>query len=101
MRIKFAKDVSAVEQRNYLHLNACIVYDLDIQPNNPLRNFTLKVFLFGVISIVKISDGIASDGKETQNFGNDFSRTSIIFGVDNSSSSHANNRKVFEYQVKI
>ena len=30
MKIKFAKDVSAVEQRNYLHLNACIVYDLDI-----------------------------------------------------------------------
>ena len=53
--------------------------------------------MFGVISIVKISDGIASDGKETQNFGNDFSRTFIIFGVDNSSSSHANNRKVFEY----
>ena len=54
------------------------------------------MFLLGVTSIVKTSDGIASDEKETQNFGNDFSRTFIIFGVDNSSSSHADNRKVCE-----
>ena len=101
MRIKFAKDISAAEQCNYLHLNACIVYDLDIQPNNPLRNFTLKNFLLGVTSIVKTSDGIASDEKETWNFGNDFSRTFVIFDVDNSSSSHADNRKVFVCQVKI
>ena len=52
--------------------------------------------MLGVTSIVKTSDGIASDEKETQNFGNDFSRTFIIFGVDNSSSSHADNRKVCE-----
>ena len=30
MRIRFAKDISAGEQYNSLHLNACIVYDLHI-----------------------------------------------------------------------
>ena len=35
----------------------------------------------------------AFDGKSKQNFGNDFAKNVIIFGVDNSSSSHAENRK--------
>ena len=32
---------------------------------------------------------IAFDGAGSWNFGNDFARTVVIFGVDNSSSSHA------------
>ena len=36
--------------------------------------------------------GIAFDGKGMWSFGNDFTRNVIIFGVDNSSSSHADNR---------
>ena len=37
--------------------------------------------------------GIAFDGKGEWNFGNDFARNVIIFGVDNSSSYHTDNRK--------
>ena len=36
--------------------------------------------------------GIAFDGKGEWGFGNDLARNVIIFGVDNSVSSHANNR---------
>ena len=37
--------------------------------------------------------GIVFDGKCRWNFGNDFARNVVIFGFDNSSSSHADNRK--------
>ena len=37
--------------------------------------------------------GIAFDGKGEWSFGNDFARNAISFGVDNSSSPHADNRK--------
>ena len=37
--------------------------------------------------------GIAFDWKDEWNFGNDFARNVIIFGVDNSSSYHTDNRK--------
>ena len=37
--------------------------------------------------------GIAFDEKGEQNFGNDFARNTAIIGVDNSSSSHGDNRK--------
>ena len=33
------------------------------------------------------------DGKGSRSFGNDFARNVVIFGVDNSSSSHTDNRK--------
>ena len=58
--------------------------------------------MFGVTSIVENSDkekwvyndyGIAFDGKGMWNFGNDFARNVVIFGVDDSSSSHADNHK--------
>ena len=54
--------------------------------------------MFGATSIVKNSDKekrlyngyrIAFDKKGTWRFGNDYARNVIIFGVDNSSSSHA------------
>ena len=37
--------------------------------------------------------GIAFDSAGSWNFGNDFARNFLIFGVDNSSSSHADNCK--------
>ena len=37
--------------------------------------------------------GIAFDGKKEWNFGNDFARNAIIFGVDNSSSFYTDNCK--------
>ena len=68
---------------------------------NPLDNFTSKKCLFGATFIVKNSDkaksaysgyGIAFDGKGSWSFGNDFARI-VIFGVDNTSSSHSDNHK--------
>ena len=37
--------------------------------------------------------GIAFDGKDEWNFGNGFARNFVIFGVDNSSSSHSDDCK--------
>ena len=102
MGIKPDKDPIAVEQNNYLTkiANVNIVYDLDVWQKIPLWNFTIKNCLFGATSIVKNSDekkwvcsgyGIAFDGKGEFIFGNDYARNVIIFGVDNSSSSHAEN----------
>ena len=42
--------------------------------------------------------GIAFDGADLWNFGNVFARNALIFGVDNTSSSHADNRKnIFQW----
>ena len=58
--------------------------------------------MFGTTNIVKNSDnkkwvysgyGIAFDGGELWNFGGGFARNVIIFGVDNTLSPHAENRK--------
>ena len=59
--------------------------------------------MFDATNIVKNSNkeklacisgcGIAFDGKGSWNFGNDFAENVVIFNVDNSSSSHDNNRK--------
>ena len=58
--------------------------------------------MFGASNIAKNSDkdkwaysghGIAFDGKGSWGFGNDFSRNVVIFGVDNSSSSHFDKSK--------
>ena len=58
--------------------------------------------MFGVTIIVKNSDqerwvrschGTAFDRESRWNYGNDFARNIVIFGVDNSASSHADNRK--------
>ena len=58
--------------------------------------------LFSVTNIVKNSDkekymysgyGISFDGTGEGNFGNEFARNVVIFGVDNSSSSHTDNFK--------
>ena len=66
------------------------------------NNFKFKNCLFAVISIIKNSDkekwvysgyGITFAGAGSSNFGNEITGNVVIFGVDNSSSSHADNRK--------
>ena len=102
--IKFDKDPSSIEQSNYLTkiVNVYIVYDLDARLRNPTKNFKFKNCLFGATNIVKNSDkekcvysgyGITFDSAGSWNFGNNFVRNVIIFDVDNSLSSHFDNRK--------
>ena len=93
-----------VEQSNYATktVNAYFVYDLEDWPKIPLRTFKLKNCMLGATNIVKNSFkgkyvysgyGIAFDGKGSWSFGNDLARNLVIFGVDNSSSSHTYNHK--------
>ena len=102
--IKFDNSVLAVEQNNHTTkiVNVYVVYDLDAWSRIPLNNFKLKTSLFGATNIVKNSDkekwvyccyGITFDGAGSWNFGNDLARNVVIFGGDNSSSSHADNGK--------
>ena len=83
-------------------INLYIVYELNNWPRNHINTFPLKNCLFDTVSLVRNARkskfiyngwGIAFDGKGSWSFGNDFSRNSVIFGVDNSSPSHTNNRK--------
>ena len=73
------------------------MYDLDAWPKIPLRNFALKNCLFGGTNIVKDCDKekhvYSCYRKGEWSFGNDYARNVIIFGVDNSSSSPADNIK--------
>ena len=106
MGIKFNKDPLTVEQRNYASkiINIYIAYDLDAWPRNPADNFKCNNCLFAATNIVKSSDkkkyvysiyGIKFDSAGLWSFGNDIARNVIIFGVDNSSSSHHNYKKPF------
>ena len=101
--INLNKSPLVVEQNNCSTkiINTYIVYDLNDWLNVLLRNFTLKICLFGTTTIVKNRDkekyvysgyGIAFDGKGSWSFGNNYARNIIIFGVD-SSSSHTDNLK--------
>ena len=83
-------------------VNVYIVYDLDTCPRNPTNNLKFKKCLFEVTSIAKDSDkgkyvysgyGVTFDSAGPWSIDNGFSRNIIIFGVDNSSSSHSDNRK--------
>ena len=102
--IKLDKDPLAIEQNNYLTkiANVYIVYDLDSQPRNPASNLKFKNSIFGATNTAKngvkekyVYSGyrIKFDSVGSWSFDNDFARSVIIFGVDNSSSSHSNNRK--------
>ena len=104
MGIKFDKDPLAVEQNNYLTkiVNVYIVYDLEAWPRSPTNNFKFNNCLFGATNIVKNCDEekyvdggyeITFDSTGSWSFNNDTARNVIIFGVDNSSSSHSDNRK--------
>ena len=68
----------------------------------PTNNLNFKICLFRATSVAKNSDkekwiysgcGITFDGTGSWSFNNDFVGNIIIFGVDNSSSSHADNCK--------
>ena len=106
MGIKFDKDTLTVEQNNCLtkSVNVYIAYELakNEWPRNPTNNFKLKNCLFGATSVVKDSDtekwvysgyGITFDSVDSWSFDNDSAINVTIFGVDNSSSSHADNCK--------
>ena len=54
-----------------------------------ITGWTLPITL----SLFAIGWEIAFDGAGLTSFGNDFSRNVVIFGVDNSSSSHTDNCK--------
>ena len=75
--------------------------DLDNWPRNLLNNFVLKNFLHGATYVTKDIDrgkyvysgyGVVFDGAGSWSFGNAFAQNAVIFGVDNSLSSHSNNR---------
>ena len=83
-------------------VNVYIVFDLDGWPRNPTNSFKCRNCFFGATSIVKNSDkekyvysgyGITFDSASSWGFNNDTARNIIISSVDNSSSSHAENRK--------
>ena len=76
--------------------------ELNNWPHNPANNFLLKDSFFGTVKLVRnetkskfIYDGqgIAFDVKDSWSFDKDFARNAVIFGVDNSSSSHPDNWK--------
>ena len=104
MGIKFDKEPLAVEQNHFLSkiVSVYILYDLDTWPRNLTKNFKFKNCLSGAASVAKNSDkgkcgnsgyGITFDSAGFWRSKNDTVRNVIIFGVDNSSSSHVDNRK--------
>ena len=83
-------------------VNGFIAYHLDAWPRNPTNSFKFKNFLFGATSAVKNSDKekyvcsgyrITFDSVVVWSFDNDITKNVIIFGVDNSLLSHADNHK--------
>ena len=83
-------------------LTLFIVYELNKWPRNPTNNITLKNCLFGIVKLTRNKEKtkfshngpeIAFDRKGWLSFGNEFARDVVIFGVDNSSSSHTDHRK--------
>ena len=80
-------------------MNVYIVYDLEAWPRNSSNNLKFKNCLFEVTTVLKNSDKekyvysgyvITFDSVFLLSFDNDIGRNVIVFGVDNSSSSHAN-----------
>ena len=87
-----------------LILNLYLVYELNNWLRNPMSNFPLKhcTIKSGTVRLVRNAIkskftynvlGIVFDGEGSCSFGNDFARNVVIFGVDNSSSSHNDNQK--------
>lgn len=94
---QFKKSVQNTTNYATKILNVYIAYDLDNWPRSPLYNFALKYCLFGATVIVRNSDKskylyidyrIAFNGAGSWSFDNQFVRNALIFGADNSSSSH-------------
>ena len=85
-----------------------IVYNLDAWTKDPTNNFKFQNCLFGVTNMVKNSYkenyvhsgcGIAFDRVSFWSFDNDTAKNVIIFGVDNSSSSHSDNLTLQVYTI--
>ena len=83
-------------------VNAYIVHDLDNQPKNSTVQLYIKKISCLAQLILEKNDkikygysscGIAFDKLSSWRFGNNFARNVIIISVDNSSSSHTDNRK--------
>ena len=102
--IKFNRNPLVVKQMKCATkiINVYIVFELNLCPKSLLEKFTLKNCLFGATNIVENSDRskwvysgyrIVFDGKGVWSFGNGFARNRVATGVDNSSSSHSDNRK--------
>ena len=81
-------------------LNLYIVYELNTWSLNPINNSVLKNCLFGTVKIVRNTikskftyngTGIIFDREGSWSFDNVYARNVVIFGVDNSSSSHMDN----------
>ena len=79
-----------------------MAYELNKWPCNRTNNFPLIICVFGTGKLVRKAvkskftyndQGIACDGERSWSFGNGFARNAIIFGVENSSSSHVDNPK--------
>ena len=83
MKIKLDKDPLVLVQNNYLTsiVNFYIAYDLDACSRNLTNSFKFKTCLFGATNIIENGYSFYS------------ARNVVIFGVNNSSSSHADNRK--------
>ena len=89
-------------------VNVDIGYDLDAWSRNPAKNFKFKNCLSGATGVAKNSDkrkvcvsayGITFDSAGLWRFDNGIARNAIIFGVDNSSSSHADSHKKCKWSV--
>ena len=83
-------------------VNVYIAYDLEAWQRSPTGNFKFENCLFGATNVIKNSDKekyvyggyrIAFGSVGLWSFDNGFTRNVIIFGADNSSSFHSDNRK--------
>ena len=77
-------------------------YELNNWPRSTTNNFTLKNCSFDAVRLMGNADKnkftcngqeIEFDRKDIWNYENDFARNVLIFGVDNTSSSHTDNQK--------
>ena len=98
--IKVNRDLLVVKQKKCATkiVNVYIVYELNPRPKGLLDIFTLKTCLVQKNykdKSKRVYSGyrIAFDGKGLWSFGNGFVTYVVIFDVDNSSSSHSDNRK--------
>ena len=80
-----------------------MVHEFSNWPRNPTNDFTLKNCLFGTIKLKRNVEkgtftyngiGIAFDGKGHWSFDIETARNVVIFGADDSSSSHFFNPKI-------
>ena len=83
-------------------LSLYVVYELNNWPRNPTNNFTLKNCLFGTVKLTRnavkrkftyIRRGVVFDRKGMLSFDNSTDRNIVIFGTDDTSSSHTDNQK--------